>query len=113
MSVYFVETAVFTRRIVQLDLEDELRELQEALVDNPSRGRTDAGTGGLRKVRLSDSKRNKGKRSGARAHYLHLSAHGVIYLLFVYGKDDQESLTSQQKKQLAGIAERIKAEWAK
>lgn len=113
MSVYFIETAVFTRRIAQLGLEEELLELQAALADNPSQGRTDAGTGGLRKVRLSDSRRNKGKRSGARAHYLFLSAHGVIYLVFVYGKDDQDGLTPQQKKQLAVVAERIKAEWAK
>ena len=112
MPVYFIETAVFTRRIAQLGLEEELRELRDDLSANPSKGRTDSGTGGLRKVRLSDSKRNKGKRSGARVHYLYLSARGVIYLVFVYGKDDQDSLTPQQKKQLAVIAERIKAEWA-
>lgn len=112
LSVYFIETDAFTRRVVQLGLEGELQELQEFLVKNPTAGRIDPGTGGLRKVRLPDSKRNKGKRSGARAHYLLLSAHGVIYLLFVYGKNDQDTLSPQQKRALAAVAHKIKAEWS-
>lgn len=103
---------MFTRRIAQLELEEELRELQLALAENPAKGRTDSGTGGLRKVRLSDAKRNKGKRSGARVHYLHLSAHAVIYLVFVYGKNEQDSLTPKQKRRVAEVAERIRAEWS-
>lgn len=113
MSVYFIETATFTRRIVQFGLEEDLRALQLLLAANPTAGRTDAGTGGLRKVRLRDASRRKGTRSGARAHYLHLSAHGVIYLVFVYAKDEQASLTAPQKRQLAAIANAIKSEWSR
>lgn len=113
MSVYFVESSAFTRRIVQLGLEPELRSLQEFLAVSPTAGRTDAGTGGLRKVRLPDARRHKGKRSGARIHYLYMSAHDVIYLLFVYAKDEQLSLTRQQKRQLAALADQIRSEWAR
>ena len=112
LSVYFIESVIFTRRVSQLGLEQELQALQEFLVENPTAGRLDPGTGGLRKVWLPDSARNKGKRSGARAHYLFLSAHGIIYLLFVYGKNEQESLSPQQKKALAAMANKIKAEWS-
>ena len=44
-------------------------------------------------------------------HYLYLAAHGVIYLLYVYGKDERSALTADQKKQLKGAVEHIKSEW--
>ena len=107
-----METHSFTRRIERLGLEEDLRYLQEELLANPEAGDTDAGTGGLRKIRMAASNRGKGKRSGARVHYLWLSAHRVLYLLFVYGKDEQDTLEATQKKQLRGIVDRIKAEWS-
>jgi hypothetical protein len=60
---------------------------------------------------MTASARGKGKRGGARVHYLWLPTHQVIYLLFVYGKHDQESLDLEQKKQLKRLVEKIKAEW--
>ncbi|MGH7649257.1 MAG: hypothetical protein ACREND_14160 [Gemmatimonadaceae bacterium] len=98
---------------MQLGLEDELQDLQSALLADPSAGDTDPGTGGLRKVRLRAAARHKGKRGGARAHYLYLAAHGVIYLLFVYGKDEQSTLSRDQKKRLAAVVHSIKQEWVK
>ena len=49
--IQFVETGVFTRRVQQHGLEDALRYLQLELVENPTAGDLDPGTGGLRKVR--------------------------------------------------------------
>lgn len=94
-----------------LGLEAALRALQDDLLKNPLIGDTDAGTGGLRKVRMPDPTRRKGKRGGARVHYLYLAAHDVIYLLFVYGKDDQETLSAEQKRQLKAVADAIKDAW--
>jgi hypothetical protein len=65
----FVETTEFTRRIGKLGLEADLVELQKKLNKNPKKGDTDPGTGGLRKVRMTDSTRGQGKRFGARVHY--------------------------------------------
>lgn len=112
-SVLFVETQVFTRRILSLGLEEDLRALQSVLAEHPLSGSLDPGTGGLRKVRIAAERRNKGKRSGARVHYLYLPAHDVIYLLFVYGKDEQATLDSRQKRQLAEVARQIKQEWTR
>lgn len=42
----------------------------------------------------------------------HLAAHGVIYLLFVYGKDEQSTLSRDQKKRLEVVVDSIKREWA-
>lgn len=111
MSIYFIETAGFSRRLSALGLEPNLRGLQNDLIGNPLAGDSESGTGGLRKIRMPDSSRNKGKRSGARVHYLYFSAHDVIYLVFVYGKDEQTKLTTPQKKQLKAVADRLRAEW--
>ncbi len=110
MKITFVETAVFTHRIERLGLEDELRALQLELLKNPRAGRIDPGTGGLRKVRVSMGGRGKGKRSGARVHYLHLPHAHRAYLIFVYGKDESNTLTSKQKAQLRLIVDEIKRE---
>jgi hypothetical protein len=108
--IEFVETDLFSARMKRLGLEDSLRGLQLELVRNPERGDTDAGTGGLRKTRLPDSGRGKGKRGGARVHYLWLPRRDRIYLMFVYGKGEQDSLTAGQKRVLREVVERIKNE---
>jgi hypothetical protein len=110
LKLAFVETAVFTRRIGSLGLEERLRELQLALLENPFAGRLDPGTGGLRKVRLSAPSRGKGKSGGARVHYLYLPHVGRIYLIFIYAKNEADKLTPDQKRQLSRIVTTIKTE---
>jgi hypothetical protein len=55
----FVETTEFTRRIGTLGLEGDLVELQKELNESPKKGDTDPGTGGWRKVRMTDSTRGQ------------------------------------------------------
>jgi hypothetical protein len=110
VELTFVETTAFTRRIRDEGLEEDLRELQQELLRNPEKGALDPGTGGLRKVRMRVRSTGKGKRSGARAHYLYLPSDKVIYLIFVYLKGEQATLTAEQKKQLRSVAEAFKKE---
>ena len=110
MAVTFVETAIFTRRIVRLGLEDALRRLQVELADQPEAGDLDPGTGGLRKVRMPEPTRGKGKRGGTRVHYLPLPHRQLIYLVFVYSKEETEALTTDQKRVLSAVVRQIKAE---
>jgi hypothetical protein len=70
--ITFVEARAFTARIERLSLEQGVRELQLELVQSPERRKVDPGTGGLRKIRMPDPTRGKGKRGGARVHYLWL-----------------------------------------
>lgn len=107
--VTFVETTVFTKRIAALGLDEPLRGLQLELVDNPEAGDVDPATGGLRKIRLGDPTRGKGKRGGARVHYLWLPHRSRIYLMLVYSKSEASTLTADQKKKLRGIVAQIKA----
>ncbi len=104
----FVETNVFTKRIGALKLDEALRGLQLELLENPESGEIDPGTGGLRKVRMPDPSRGKGKRSGARVHYLWLKQKSLIYLLYVYAKNDAQTLTADQKKQLQNTVRQIR-----
>jgi hypothetical protein len=66
------------------------------------------GCGGLRKLKVADPKRRKGKRGGARVIYLHVAEADAIVLLDIYGKDEQEDLTADQKKVLNGLADEYK-----
>jgi mRNA-degrading endonuclease RelE of RelBE toxin-antitoxin system len=108
MNIMFVETRVFTKRLAGMGLEEELKNLQVDILANPQGGRLDPGTGGLRKLRVPDRRRTKGKRGGARVHYLWLSDKQLVYLLFVYGKDESDTLTPAQKRELRDVVNAIK-----
>jgi hypothetical protein len=84
--------------------------LQQRLIVNPDEGDVMPGCGGLRKVRTPDPKRGKGKRGGARVIYLHVPAANRFYLLDIYGKDEKDDLSAQEKNQLRQLAELLKKE---
>ncbi len=111
MRLVFVETSVFTRKVVALGLDESLRRLQMALVADPLAGDIDPGTGGLRKVRMADVVHGRGKRGGYRVHYLHLAQRGVIYLVFLYGKQELGSLSPSQKRSLKQLVDAIEDAW--
>ena len=107
--IAFVESAGFTKRVLQHELDDSLRILQLTLVEQPAAGDVDPGTGGLRKIRMADPLRQKGKRGGIRVHYLWLRDRKRIYLLFLYSKGEQDSLTKDQKDALRQVVRLINA----
>lgn len=65
-------------------------------------------TGGLRKVRFSDSKRNKGKRGGIRIIYYWYLEKSHFLLFTIYGKNIADDLTTTQREQLSKMLEMIK-----
>lgn len=113
MGLTFVETRVFTPRVTKLGLDEAVRQLQQELLDNPGAGRLDPGTGGLRKIRMAAPGRGQGKRGGARVHYLWLPDVQIVYLMFVYTKDENDTLAPAQKKTLKAVAQKIKAAHAR
>ena len=82
------------------------------LAANPTAGRRDPGTSGLRNVRIADPARAQGKRGGARVHYLWVPSRQLVYFLFVYSKDEAGTLTQDQKKTLSAVVQVIKQESA-
>ena len=67
---------------------------------NPNAGDVIEGTGGLRKMRFSDSRRRKGKRGGLRIIYYWWFAGLQFWLFTLYGKDELQDLTTDQRKAL-------------
>jgi hypothetical protein len=81
------------------DLASFVRELKE----NPTMG-TDLGNG-VRKVRISIASKGKGKSGGARVitystDILIHSVEGTIYLLSVYDKSSQSTISDKEIKRL-------------
>jgi hypothetical protein len=108
MKKTFVETREFTEWVKEYLSDEGLSDLQRELLDDPETGVVMPGCGGLRKMRVPDPRRGKGKRGGARVIYLHIAEADIIHLMDVFGKDEQEDLSADQKKVLKGIAARYK-----
>jgi hypothetical protein len=51
--------------------------------------------GGVFKIRLAIKSKNKGKSGGARIITSYLSKDNVLYLLTIYDKSDQESISDE------------------
>jgi hypothetical protein len=110
MKATFVETTGFTESVCDLMADRAYARLQWALMDEPDAGKVMPGCGGLRKIRVADPKRGKGKRGGARVIYLHVPEAKRFYMLDVYDKDEKDDLSPDGKKELRALAEQLKAE---
>ena len=112
MKAVFIETSVFTEWLPEYLTDDVYSDLQHALMADPQKGDVIKGSGGLRKVRVGDPKRGKGKRGGARVIYLYVAEVRWFYMLDIYGKDAQDDLSNDQKKFLSGLSDQLRAEAA-
>lgn len=99
----FIETPTFTRLVTQLLTDDEYREMQNALVEDPERGDIIKGGGGIRKLR--HAVQGRGKSGGVRAIYYWVKDDHQIYMLVVYPKSKKDDLTD---KEVAILRELVK-----
>lgn len=100
MKAIFFETSTFTATLGNYLTDDEYRQLQQDLLTNPEFGDLMPRTGGFRKLRWTDNRRNKGKRGGLRIIYYWLSNDGQFWMFAIYDKDELENLTAEQEKLL-------------
>jgi hypothetical protein len=110
MKAAFIETTGFTTWVTDSLPDEVLASLQQTLMANPNAGDVMPGCGGLRKVRVSDPKRGKGKRSGGRVIYLYVPEAKWFFLLDIYDKDEKADLTASEKKELAQLADELRRE---
>lgn len=78
-------------------LKQDLQRLQDELVANPDTG-ADLGSG-IRKVRMAINSKNKGKSHGARIitfMYILNEEEGVINLIFIYDKEERDSISTAE-----------------
>ena len=109
MTREFVYTEPFRKCWKAMGLsEDDLKKLEEILLENPQLGDIIEGTGGARKMRIQIE--NRGKSGGGRVIYVDVFEKEKLYFLLAYPKNVQDNLTPDQKKQVRKLVEAIKKE---
>ena len=96
----FFEASPFTRYLRDYMADEEYVSLQYLLAQNPQLGDVMPGTGGFRKLRWADPRRGKGRRGGLRIIYYHFAAEQQIWFMTLYGKDEADDLTADEKRAL-------------
>ena len=86
----FIETKLFSRLLADYLTDDEYASLQAALAGNPEQGALVPGSGGVRKVRWAQP--GRGKRGGIRVIYYAKSRIGIIWMLTIYAKNEEQSI---------------------
>lgn len=97
-----VNDLIAKRKLKQKDYDD----FKKSLVENPEQRNIITGTGGIRKTDLKSA--SKGKSGGFRVCFLNVEDKTIIFLLFIYTKNDQANLIPSEKLELKQIAEAIK-----
>ncbi len=111
MNRTFIEVPQFTKKWQLLGLtDDDLKALEEELLNNPKAGDVIKGTGGIRKIRIPIENKGKGKRSGARVIYVDIELKETIYFINVYTKDEKDDLTEEEKKAFKAVVKILKEE---
>lgn len=106
MTREFVMMPEFDRQWYKMGMgDDELRALQETLLQNPKAGPVIQGTGGLRKIRIAFE--GRGKRGSGRAAYVDFTLHEAVYLITAYPKNEKNDLTSLERKEIAKMIVRL------
>ena len=98
-----VQTGPFLRKWFSLGLdEDDLLTLELEIMKGPELYPIVKGTGGLRKIRFARPGTGRGKSGSHRICFAYFSQRGMVFLLTVYGKNEQATLTGIRKTPLRG-----------
>lgn len=101
----FIETPTFTRLILALLTDDEYRELQNVLIEDPERGDLVKGGGGIRKIRHALP--GRGKSGGVRVIYYWITQENQIFMLLAYPKSKKDDLTDRETAILRNLVKEL------
>jgi mRNA-degrading endonuclease RelE of RelBE toxin-antitoxin system len=96
-----LETSIFSRRADALLPREDRARLIGALAGNPLIGDLVPGLGGIRKMRFAPA--GRGKSGAFRVIYYFASVGTPILALLIYGKNEQDSITPQQRDVLLAL----------
>jgi hypothetical protein len=104
----FVEALSFTSAVKEyFGSDDAYASFQVELAEHPEKGAVIPGAAPLRKLRWGDKRRGMGKRGGLRVIYIHILDLAVLFMLDVYGKDEADDLSNEEKKELRALAKEL------
>ena len=110
MKREFIRTVIFEKDWADMGLnEDDVRELENVLLDNPKVGVVIPGLSGGRKLRFAAG--GHGKSGGARVIYVDIVIREQIYFLLAYPKNVQTDITPEQKKTLNKLITALKGNY--
>ena len=108
----FVRLPEFEKQCNHIGLdEDDIQDIENTLLLDPSVGDLIVGTGGLRKFRIVLP--NRGKSGGARVIYIDFAFYEKIYFITVYAKSETEDLTKAEKNDLKKLVKILESELKK
>jgi mRNA-degrading endonuclease RelE of RelBE toxin-antitoxin system len=110
MKRIFLQTLFFSKKLSSRGGDALLERIEEQLLKDPESGDLIQGTGGVRKMRIADSSRGKGKRGGYRVIYLDLPHLEKIILITFYGKDEADDLSTEGKRVISELVKQLKGE---
>jgi mRNA-degrading endonuclease RelE of RelBE toxin-antitoxin system len=88
-------------------LDDDLRALEVVIMTMSDRAPVMQGTGGLRKVGLSQEGSNRGKRDSFRVCYALFPEYGIVLLITVFGKNEKSNLSAKDRNAIAKVIKAI------
>lgn len=99
MTKTFIQTKEFSKNWDLLGFTSEdLRTLENELLNNPKVGKVIRGTGNLRKYRFALP--NQGKSGSVRVCYVDFVIQETIYLITVYSKKEKDNLSEAERNNI-------------
>ena len=108
IDVHFVRLRTFERTAKGLLSDDDEREIEKAIAEDPEAAPIIRATGGVRKIRGRLGQR--GKRGGLRILYLYVAATETVYLLLVLPKGAREDISKTDKQTIKAMVAKLKEE---
>jgi len=103
VDAIFVELPPFARHRADYLSDEAFSSLQNLLMLCPTCGDVIRHTGGLRKLRVGDSHRHKGKRGGLRVIYYWWQEQAHFLLFTLYSKGEMDDLSAPQREHLRAL----------
>lgn len=104
MQRTFIILPEFDKNWKSMGLSDEdLRRLENLILQDPEVGALMQGTGGLRKLRFAFE--NRGKSGSARVCYVDFILQETVFLITAYPKNEKENLSKAERNNIRKVIE--------
>lgn len=106
MQRTFIILPEFDKNWKSMGLSDEdLRRLENLILQSPEAGALMQGTGGLRKLRFALD--NRGKSGSARVCYVDFIIQETVFLITAYPKNEKENLSKAERNTIHKLIEAL------